>query len=51
VHFLALYDEDRKMDLNSMPCNTKTDNDDDSLLSKVIFLTRILTATLNGVTE
>ena len=34
-----------------MPCNTKNDNYDDSILSKILLLTIILVAILNGVTE
>jgi hypothetical protein len=34
-----------------MPCNAKNDNYDDSFLSKILFLTVILVAVLNGVTE
>ena len=51
VHFLPLYNEDRKIKLYSMPCNAKNDNDDDSILSKVLFLTIILVALFNGVIE
>jgi hypothetical protein len=34
-----------------MPCNAKNDNYDDSVPSKILFLTVILVAALNCVTE